>query len=91
MIEAHLAIHKNRTETLSVQQMIDCAENGNNGCSGGDACLLLEWLMENKVQIRTEKDYPVAEDGKNHTCHALLDNPPTNMDVYTVKDFTCSR
>lgn len=91
MIESYLAIHQNVTRTLSVQQMIDCAENGNSGCDGGDACLLLEWLAQNKIPIRTEKEYPQAEDGMNHTCHMLLDNVTNDMDTYQIDDFTCNR
>lgn len=91
MIEANLAIHKNTTKTLSTQQMIDCAENGNNGCDGGDSCLLLEWLVNEKVKIRTDKEYPRSGDGMNQTCHVLLDDPATGMEVFQVNDFTCNR
>lgn len=90
MIEANLAIHKNVTKSLSVQQMIDCAANGNNGCDGGDLCLLLEWLVQDKVSIQTEKEYPMSKDGMNQTCHVLL-NEPAKSDVYHVSDFTCNR
>lgn len=92
MIEANLAIRKNIIKTLSVQQMIDCAENGNNGCDGGDSCLLLEWLVNNKINIRTEKDYPRSLDGMNQTCHVLLDDATNaTIEVYRVREFTCSR
>lgn len=91
MIEANSAIHQNRTTTLSVQQMIDCAENGNSGCNGGDSCLLLEWLVQNKIKIRTEKEYPQSMDGMNQTCHMLPDNATKAMDIYQITDFTCNR
>lgn len=91
MIEAFLAIHENVTTTLSVQQMIDCAENGNSGCDGGDSCLLLEWLLQNKIKIRTEKEYPRSKDGMNQTCHMLLDNDTNAMGTYQITDFTCNR
>lgn len=91
MIEAYLGIHKNVTKTLSVQQMIDCAENGNSGCEGGDSCLLLEWLALNKVQIRTEQEYPKSKDGMNQTCYMFLDKTTKDMDLYQVSDFTCNR
>lgn len=90
MIEASLAIHKNLTKTLSVQQMIDCAENENRGCDGGDSCFLLEWLVENKIKILTESKYPRSKDGLNQTCHVLLDDP-TKSEWYRVIDYTCSR
>lgn len=88
MIEANLAIHKNLTKALSVQQMIDCSE-GNDGCDGGDVCLLLEWLVKDSVKIHTERDYPRAEDGLNQTCHVFMDDPTT--EVYRATDFTCNR
>lgn len=91
MIEAYLAIHKNLTKTLSVQQMIDCAENGNSGCEGGDSCLLLEWLAQNKIQIRTEQEYPRSKDGMNQTCYMLLDKATTDLDTAQIDDFTCNR
>lgn len=91
MIEANLAIHKNLNKTLSVQQMIDCAENGNDGCNGGDSCLLLEWLVNYKVKIQTEKEYPRSSDGMNQTCHVLLNDPASGMEVYQISDFTCNR
>lgn len=91
MIEAYLAIHKNLTKTLSVQQMIDCAENGNSGCEGGDSCLLLEWLAQNKIQIRTEQEYPRSKDGMNQTCYMLLDKTTTDLDTAQIDDFTCNR
>lgn len=89
MIEAYLGIHENRTTTLSVQQMIDCAENGNSGCEGGDSCLLLEWLVQNKIKIRTEKEYPASQDGMNQTCHTLLD--AEDEESFQITDFTCNR
>lgn len=89
MIEANLGIHKNLTKTLSVQQMIDCTENENRGCDGGDSCFLLEWLVENKIKILTESEYPRSKDGMNQTCHMLFDDPA--MEGYRVTDYTCSR
>lgn len=88
MIEANLAIHKNLTKALSVQQMIDCSD-GNDGCDGGDVCLLLEWLVKDQIKIHTEHDYPRSEDGMNQTCHVFLDN--STMDGYHATDFTCNR
>ncbi|XP_031635960.1 cathepsin O-like [Contarinia nasturtii] len=90
MIEAALSINKNLTKTLSVQQMIDCAENGNDGCGGGDSCLLLQWLVENQIKIRTEREYPRSEDGMNQTCHVLLDDSAFGLESYQIFDYTCS-
>lgn len=40
--------------------MIDCAENGNFGCDGGDICSLLSWLIKKKVEIFPEVSYPLT-------------------------------
>lgn len=47
---------------LSVQQMIDCAENNNMGCEGGDTCYLLAWLVHKNVSIQTMNEYPMDSD-----------------------------
>lgn len=88
MIEANLAIHKNLTKALSVQQMIDCSE-GNDGCDGGDVCILLDWLVKSQIKIHTERDYPRSEDGMNQTCHVFLNDSAT--EIYHIIDFTCNR
>lgn len=91
-IQAHLAIHKSINVTLSVQQMIDCAKYGNNGCKGGDTCLLLEWLARNKVQIRTDAEYPLANTDQNVTCKAenVVGEGAAKNSVHVI-DFTCNR
>ena len=40
--------------------MIDCANNGNTGCSGGDTCSLLEWLAKKNITIAYENEYPLT-------------------------------
>jgi cathepsin O len=40
--------------------MIDCAENNNFGCEGGDICSLLEWLLISKSKILPEVIYPLT-------------------------------
>lgn len=92
MIESNLAIQKSINETLSVQQIIDCARNGNIGCNGGDTCSLLEWLVRNKIQIQTDADYPISNEHQNQTCKAqnTLDANSTKKFV-RVTDYTCNR
>lgn len=91
MIEANLAIHKNISVALSVQQMVDCARNGNNGCDGGDSCLLLEWLVENKIKIRTEGDYKPSESGMNETCKIPFPDKEAGLKVFQSNDFACNK
>ncbi|XP_014250363.1 cathepsin O-like [Cimex lectularius] len=59
VIESIAAIKTGVLPTLSVQQMIDCARNGNMGCVGGDPCSLVEWLDENNIKVVSELDYPL--------------------------------
>lgn len=71
--------------------MIDCARNENSGCGGGDSCLLLEWMVQNKVNIRTEKEYPQAKNGMNDTCKVPLGDAALGLEVFRTVDFTCNR
>ncbi|XP_067000330.2 cathepsin O isoform X2 [Anabrus simplex] len=88
-VESMSAIKTGVLQSLSVQEIIDCAGNGNMGCSGGDTCGLLEWLVGNKISIRNDKEYPLmwktqacklkgSESGvqvaPNYTCQYLVGN-----------------
>lgn len=86
-IESNLVIRKGIKKTLSIQQMVDCAQNGNKGCSGGDTCLLLQWLKKEKVPIVTEDKYPLDPD-HNSTCKNVV-GPDKNF--VRVLDYTCDR
>lgn len=91
-IEANVAIRMGNKTRLSVQQMIDCARNGNNGCMGGDTCMLLEWLAENHIPIRTEDEYPLSDDNLNTTCKIQVDvDKKQAMRRVRIDDFTCRR
>lgn len=85
-IESQLAIQNVTQASLSIQQMIDCAKDGNTGCSGGNACDLLEWLTANKVKIETESEYPMLEEGSGD-CKA----DPNPKEFYQIVDFKCFR
>jgi len=52
--------------SLSEQELVDCAKNGNEGCNGGDMDLAFQYLEKQKVC--TEASYPYA--GKGGTCSA---------------------
>lgn len=58
-LESMIAIKGEQLEEYSVQEIIDCAEDGNQGCSGGDMCSLLGWMTKNKVKVVKEKEYPL--------------------------------
>lgn len=90
MIEAYVAIHENTRLTLSVQQMIDCARDGNEGCEGGDSCLLLEWLAKNKINILTEEEYPLKS-GENQTCQMSEQNQNSAYRKVQINDYVCER
>lgn len=91
-IEANRAIRMGNKTRLSVQQMIDCAQNGNDGCKGGDTCMLFEWLAENHIPIRTEAEYPLSNDNQNVTCkiQTTIDEKQAKQYV-RLDDFTCRR
>ncbi|XP_063992143.1 cathepsin O-like isoform X2 [Diachasmimorpha longicaudata] len=82
-VESMVAIKNSTLRSFSVQEMIDCAGNGNFGCNGGDICSLLSWLEDNEVPILPESDYPVT--GTSGTC--LVDRSKTS--TVRVGDFTC--
>lgn len=91
MMEANLAIHRNLSKTLSVQQMVDCAENGNEGCNGGDSCLLLQWLIENRVNIRTGAEYPISKTGQFEKCKIPAEDSAIGTEVYRPFEYACNR
>ncbi|RWS11380.1 cathepsin O-like cysteine peptidase protein [Dinothrombium tinctorium] len=83
-IEAMVAIRKNKSvEELSVQQIIDCAEEDNHGCNGGDTCSALSWMVDNNVKIQTEKDYPLRDDAGE----CRVKNPMSGVQIHS--NFTC--
>lgn len=92
IIEANRAIRTGNKTRLSVQQMIDCAQNGNSGCKGGDTCTLLEWLADNRIPIRTEAEYPLSDDDRNISCkiQGTIDEKQAKQFV-RIDDFTCRR
>lgn len=86
-VESMIAIERNSsTIELSIQQMIDCAAN-NNGCLGGDTCNLLEWLVQEKVNIRTTDAYPLNNVDTQCKMGEVNDMPQTVQ----VNNFTCNR
>lgn len=58
-LESMVAIRGQQLEEFSVQELIDCAENGNEGCNGGDMCSLLHWMTKKQIKVVKEKDYPL--------------------------------
>jgi len=84
-VETMYAIKTGQLPELSVQQVIDCAYNGNYGCQGGDTCAALAWMNVTKVHIIPERDYPFT-----HATGVCKDkNPPKGIQVqsYTCKDY----
>ncbi|KXJ81289.1 hypothetical protein RP20_CCG020610 [Aedes albopictus] len=55
---------------LCLDQVINCAGNGNFGCEGGDTCRLLEWLKEENIKLNTFQQCETLKgdkDGSNCT------------------------
>ncbi|KAF6215957.1 hypothetical protein GE061_000294 [Apolygus lucorum] len=82
-VESMLAIKTGKLAELSVQEIIDCARNGNLGCNGGDFCSLLEWLTANQVAIEPATSYPLLL--KNDVCKWKKSNPG----ILVAGNFTC--
>ncbi|XP_043252998.1 cathepsin O-like [Colletes gigas] len=85
VIESMFAIKNGTLYSLSVQEMIDCAKNGNFGCEGGDVCSLLSWLLLSKAKILQESTYPLTR--KTSTCQ--LGKTLDKESGIRIKDFTC--
>ncbi|GBP17814.1 Cathepsin O [Eumeta japonica] len=82
VIETMAGILTGKMQSLSVQEVIDCARLGNAGCLGGDICLLLDWLLITKSPLINENNYPIrAMDG---VCSLKK-----NVTGVTVTSFTC--
>lgn len=66
--------------------MIDCATN-HNGCRGGDTCNLLDWLVQEKVNISTMEAYPMNNDDSECKMGEMKNESHTVQ----VDKFTCDR
>lgn len=70
-VEGITHIETSKLVSLSEQQLIDCAMNGNRGCQGGYMDNAFEYIIQNHG-ISSEQDYPYkAMDG---TCEANQKN-----------------
>lgn len=58
-LESMVAMKTKKLEEFSVQELIDCAGYGNEGCNGGDMCTLLEWMSEKRIKVVREAEYPL--------------------------------
>ncbi|CAH0397070.1 unnamed protein product [Chilo suppressalis] len=84
-MESMAAINTGKLPALSVQEVIDCARLGNQGCSGGDICLLLDWLMITNTPVEVEKDYPLQL--TNGVCKAKKNTTGVRVTSFTCDDF----
>ncbi len=51
-------------------KVIDCARNGNMGCTGGDTCTALTWMASSNVTLLEENEYPLTL--KQQICQTFL-------------------
>ena len=59
------------------------------GCFGGDTCVLLQWLHQKEIQIRTLKDYPYQENGMSGPC--LIKDDFKGESFVKVNKFSCKK
>lgn len=83
-LETMSAMKTNITEEFSVQELIDCAGGGNEGCDGGDMCTLLGWMNSSKIGVVREKEYPLKL--VNDKCRAKK-----NQTGVQVVNFSCQK
>lgn len=83
-LEAMVAMKTNKLEEFSVQELIDCAGYGNEGCNGGDMCTLLKWMSEKGVKVVREKEYPLKL--VNDQCRIKA-----NQTGFKVVAYTCEK
>lgn len=94
MLEANAAIHKSIKTSLSIQEAIDCAKNGNTGCKGGDTCLLLQWLEESKAPLLTSDEYPLSDNDDQLLCQMNKVQSTGTAKIakdFKVIDYSCER
>lgn len=82
-VESMNALQNGKLEPLSVQQVIDCAGNGNMGCNGGDTCSAVDWMTG--IKLTSEAQYPLTlQDG---SCKLRA----TPVGVQVNKNYTCDK
>lgn len=92
MLEAQMMIRKSIKTKLSIQEAIDCSQNGNTGCKGGDTCSLLGWLTTSKLPLLTEEQYPFSHDEEQQTCKINeIFNATKPIKPVQILDYTCQR
>lgn len=79
MIESINAIASGKLESLSVQNVIDCAPF--DGCDGGNVCALLDWMKRRGFKIHNESDYPLTL--SNGECRDV------SVEGVNINDFVC--
>lgn len=84
-IETMVALKTNSLQEYSIQQLIDCATEGNRGCEGGDTCAALVWMAEERVKIQTAKQYPTRGDAGD--CRAKHNEHGVSI----LGNFTCDK
>lgn len=71
---------KHKLQDLSVEEIIKCAGYTNNGCKGGDICLLLSWMEDTKFTIHSKEDYSANRTSCN------LKKPGVQIDDYVCQN-----
>ncbi|KAL4713417.1 hypothetical protein ACJJTC_010402 [Scirpophaga incertulas] len=84
-MESMAAIDTGTLKQLSVQEAIDCARLGNEGCAGGDICLLLDWLLITQTPIQFAKEYPLRL--KDGLCMTKKNATGVRVSAFTCDDF----
>jgi cysteine peptidase B len=65
-LEGLYAIKSGKQESFSEQLLVDCDDNGDEGCNGGLMDQAFEWLSKPGHGVELSKDYPYV--GEDQTC-----------------------
>lgn len=84
-VESMLQIRTGRLTEFSVQQLVDCSGEQNEGCRGGDTCSTLDWMSKNNVKLETATDYPTQDDAG--PCRMDPNKPGVRIQA----NYTCDR
>lgn len=85
-LEGVYAIKSGKHEVFSEQLLVDCDDNGDQGCNGGLMDQAFAWLEGEGKGVELDQDYPYA--GVDQTCQLKKDKVFKGVKVVDFKDIS---
>jgi len=82
-VESMVAIKTDKLTEFSVQQLVDCSNEENQGCRGGDTCSALIWMDKNNITLESAEMYPSRDHAQK--CKSKADA----IGVQIQSNYTC--